>query len=132
MIVIGVVVGANYAAQVVYTSHLYGLHFNWLGGLLLGATLAWFVCGLILTGLGRSAGFWLLVSYFLAVFLFYFRNEILLIPSGYGMTYHLLHVSDPVLWWVFLIGDLNLLAAAVFIAWLLALWLHPSRAVEPR
>ena len=132
MIAMGIVVGANYAGQVIYTSHLYGLHFSWVGGLLLGATLAWFVGGLILAAQGRSASFWVLFAYFLVVFLFYFQNEILLIPSGYGVPYHLFHMSDPVLWWVFLIGDLNLVAAAAFVAWLLALWLLPAHAVGPR
>lgn len=132
MAAMGVVVGANYAAQVVYTSHLYGLRFSRVGALLLGATLLWFAGGLILGVRGRSAGFWLLLSYFLAVFLFYFLNEVVPIPRGYGMTRHLLRVSDPVLWWIFLIGDLNFVAAAVFVAWLLTLWLRPARTVEPR
>ena len=35
-------------------------------------------------------------------------------------AFHLLHTPDPVLLWVFMMGDLNFVAAAVFIAWLLA------------
>ena len=102
-----------------------------MGGLLLGATLAWFVGGVILAAHRRSVGYWVLLSYFAVVFLFYFRNEIMLIPSGFGLPYHLLHTPDPVLLWVFMMGDLNFVAAAVFIAWLLALGSdRPRRATS--
>ena len=60
----GVVVGANYAAQVVYTRTSTAFHLSPMGGLLLGATLAWFVGGVILAAHRRSVGYWVLLSYF--------------------------------------------------------------------
>jgi len=93
---------------------------NGRGVLLLSITIVWFVTGVALLLRNRRAGLWLLLSYLIAEFLFYFRNEILLIPAGYGLPYHLTHLRDPLLWVAFLIGDLNFFAAGFFIWYLLS------------
>jgi hypothetical protein len=113
------VVLCNYLAQIPYSLHLYGLSADRRGAALLGATLVWFVAGAGLLRRGRTVGYWLLISFLGVEFVFYFRNEILLIPGGYGMPYHLTHVRDPLLYVVFLIGDVNFLAAGYFLWYLL-------------
>jgi hypothetical protein len=115
MAVLMAVVLTNFAAQVPYTLHLYGPTFNARGAALLGVTLVWFLAGSWGLARGWSAGYWLLVSFLAVEFVFYFRNDILLIPYGYGLPYHLVHVSDPLLWVVFLIGDVNFVAAGFFV-----------------
>ena len=75
----------------------------------------WFVAGVGLLRRCRAVGYWLLVSFLGVEFVFYFRNEILLIPGGYGMPYQLTHIRDPLLYVVFLIGDVNFLAAGYFL-----------------
>jgi hypothetical protein len=114
------VVFCNYLAQIPYSLHLYGLSADRRGVVLLGATLVWFVAGVGLLMRGRAVGYWLLVSFLAVEFVFYFRNEILLIPGGYGMPYHLTHIRDPLLYVVFLIGDVNFLAAGYFLWYLLS------------
>jgi hypothetical protein len=118
LVLVGLVL-ANYLAQIPYTLHLYGLSASPRGALLLGATLVWFVAGATLHWRGRAAGYWLLLSFLAVEVVFYFRNEVLLIPAGYGMPYHLTHARDPLLWVVFLIGDVNFLAAGCFVWYLL-------------
>jgi hypothetical protein len=113
------VVLANYLAQIPYTLHLYGLTPDPRGVLLLGATFAWFAAGTVLLLRGRRVGYWLVLSFLAAEFAFYFRNEIMLIPAGYGLPHHLAHARDALVWVVFLIGDLNFAAAAYFLWYLL-------------
>jgi hypothetical protein len=113
------VVLANYLAQIPYTLHLYGLTPDPRGVLLLGATLVWFAAGTVLLLRGWRVGYWLVLSFLAVDFAFYFRNEIMLIPAGYGLPYHLVHARDALLWVVFLIGDLNFVAAAYFLWYLL-------------
>jgi hypothetical protein len=113
------VVLTNYLAQIPYTLHLYGLTPNPRGVLLLGATLLWFAAGTVLLLRARRVGYWLVLSFLAAELAFYFRNEIMLIPAGYGLPYHLAHTRDALLWVVFLIGDLNFVAAAYFVWYLL-------------
>ncbi|HLH69731.1 MAG TPA: hypothetical protein VKY90_12045 [Candidatus Dormibacteraeota bacterium] len=120
LLVLVALVLSNYLVQIPYALHLYGSSVNGRGVLLLSITLVWFVTGVALLLRNRRAGLWLLLSYLIAEFLFYFRNEILLIPAGYGLPYHLTHLRDPLLWVAFLIGDLNFFAAGFFIWYLLS------------
>jgi hypothetical protein len=50
---------------------------------------------------------------------------------GYGLPYHLVQAHDPIRWLTFFIGDVNFVAAAVAVAYLLrrrGFYLHsPSR-----
>jgi hypothetical protein len=113
------IVLANYAAQVPYALHQYGLRFELRGLLLLGVTLVWFLAGFLLLLGGRAAGYWLLVGYLAIECAFYFHNGILLIPEGFGIPYHLARFDDPLLWCVFFVGDVNFVVAAYFLAHLL-------------
>ena len=115
------IVICNYLAQIVYEIHLYHGHFNPVGALLLALTFIWFLAGFILSSREKKLGSWLLVSYLLAVFIFYFHNQIILSFFGYGIFYHFLHVKDSILWFVFFIGDINFLASGFFIYYFLRL-----------
>ena len=110
---------ANYAAQVPYNLHLYGGAFSRTGALVLGATLVWFLVAAALYRAGRRAGYWLLLSYAAVQVIFYLNNEVLLAFAGYGLPYHLAHTDDLLVWVVFVIGDLNFLAAVGMVAFLL-------------
>jgi hypothetical protein len=127
VLVLVAVVLANYLAQIPYSLHLYGLSASGRGALLLGATFVWFAAGTALLLRGRAIGYWLVLSFLVVEFVFYFRNEVLLIPAGYGLPYHLTHARDALLWVVFLIGDVNFLAAGYFV-WFLVQRRFPFRA----
>ena len=114
-----VVVVANYIVQVPYTLHLYGTAFSRSGALLLGSTLVWFVVALWLFRRGAKAGYWLLLAYSLVQLMFYLDSEVLMSFCGFGLPYHLSHTDDPIVWLAFVIGDLNLLGAAVAVVYLL-------------
>jgi hypothetical protein len=113
------VVLANYAAQVPYALHLYGLGFSRPGALLLGATLVWFLVAFALFRARRTAGYWLLLLYAVVQLLFYLDSEVILAFAGYGLPYHLARTQDLLVWAVFIIGDLNFIAAIAMIAYLL-------------
>jgi hypothetical protein len=113
------VVIANYGAQVVYALHLYGTTLSRSGALLLGATLAWFLIALSLYRAGKRAGYWLLLAYAAVQFLFYFNAEIIGTLVGAGLPYQLGRTDDPIIWLTFLVGDLNFVAAAGVLVYLL-------------
>lgn len=115
---VGIVL-TNYLAQIPYSLHLYGTQLNWRGAGLLLLTLVWFVVGMWLLARRSHVGYWLTLAYLAVQVVFYFRNEVLLIPDGYGLPYHLLHARDALLWAVFLIGDVNFFAAAYFVGYML-------------
>jgi hypothetical protein len=108
----------NYAAQVPYAADLYGTHLNVAGAALLGATLAWFLVGLWGLADGRRAGYLVLLAYAATQVAFYFHGQVLLAFVGYGMVYALTHARDGVVWAVFLVGDLNFVAAVGAAAYL--------------
>jgi hypothetical protein len=112
------VVIANYLAQVVYALHLYGTTFSRSGALLLGATLVWFLIAVGLYRAGRRVGFWLFLAYATAQFLFYFDTEVVGAFLGSGLPSHLGHTQDSIVWLTFLVGDLNFVAAAAVLIYL--------------
>jgi hypothetical protein len=114
-----VIVLANYAAQVPYAVDLYGMRVNPSGVVLLLITLAWFVAGVALLGRGSRVGYWLLVSFLAVEFAFYFHGQILGMSHGFGLIYSIVHAHDMVVRIVFLIGDLNFVAAGYFLVHLL-------------
>jgi len=122
LVVLATVVVGNYLAQVPYALHLYGFRVNPWGVVLLAATWVWFAAGWLLAWRGRPLGFWVLLSFLMVEFVFYFRNEILLIPQGFGVLDHLFHARDPILWAVFFVGDVNFVVAGCFAVWLAVLW----------
>ena len=119
LIAYAAIVLANYAVQVPYALDLYGMHVSRTGTLLLGATFAWFVVGLALFLRGRRAGYWVLLAYVVAQLAFYVHGDVLLTFAGYGLPYQLTHARDAVVWAAFLIGGLDLVAAAITLGWLL-------------
>ncbi len=112
-----IVVLANYAAQVPYVVHLHKTP-TLSGTLLLSATLAWFLCGYAGLLLGLRAGSWILLSFLLTEAAFYTYNVCNQVWHGYPPFMHL-QARDPILFMVFGIGYLNLLAGLFFIAYLL-------------
>lgn len=112
------VVIANYLAQIAYYLRLYYFPEHappaFFGSLALAATLAWFLAGFALLWRGRAAGYWLTLSYLAAETAFYLSNLLNQVAHGYAPFFHLAN-PDPVLWVVFAMGYLNMLAGAGFI-----------------
>jgi hypothetical protein len=118
------VVGANYLAQIPYYLYLYYLSHRALppffGTSLLMATFVWFLLGwLLLAQRGSLTGFWLLLTFLLAEFIFYSLNMANQVAHGFTPFFHLQN-HDPLLFTVFAIGYLNLVAALAFIIFLAA------------
>ncbi|HEX9037447.1 MAG TPA: hypothetical protein VF808_10700 [Ktedonobacterales bacterium] len=132
-----VVVIANYAAQIPYYLRLYYFPHHappalW-GSLALAATLAWFLVGFTLLLRGRAAGYWLTLAFLATETAFYLYNLLNQMAHGYAPFFHLAN-PDPVLWSVFAIGYLNLVAGAPFIVGLLVArrTLRPGNRTERR
>lgn len=119
LFILFIIVITNYIAQIPYDLHLYGGRYNSVGILLLGITFAWFIIGILLTLTKIKLGYWILLSFLLAQFIFYFYGQIIMMIVGYGLLYHLLRFKDMILWWVFFIGDINFFAAGFYIYYLL-------------
>jgi hypothetical protein len=108
------VVAANYVAQVVYYFHLYYPARLPLGTITLGATFVWFLVGFVLLARGAVFGYWLLLTYLLAMVGFYLANMLNQMLHGFGPFFHL-REPDPVLFVVFAIGYLNMLVGAYYV-----------------
>lgn len=117
-----VVVAANYLAQIPYYLHVYyfprGAPPSVSGTMLLGLTCAWFVLGYVGTFQGRTAGYWLLLTYLVAEVSFYAMNLVTQVTHGYAPFFHL-QTRDPILFVVFGIGYLNLLVGIAYLSYLL-------------
>lgn len=113
-----VVVGANYLAQIPYYLHLYYIPHGALpslrGSILLGLTLAWFLAGALGFARGRVWGSWLLATFLLTEVSFYALNMLNQTLHGFPPFFHL-QTRDPILFVVFGIGYLNMLAGAYFL-----------------
>lgn len=130
LLVVFVVVMANYVAQVPYFLRLYYFPHHappalW-GTLALAATLAWFLVGFALLWRGRVAGYWLTLSFLVTETGFYLYNEINQIAHGYAPFFHLSN-PDPTLWTVFAIGYLNMVAGVCFVVTLVSMGLLARR-----
>ncbi|HEX5155991.1 MAG TPA: hypothetical protein VFW17_02125 [Ktedonobacterales bacterium] len=117
-----VVVGANYLAQIPYYLHLYYLPHRALpplfGTSLLVATFVWFLAGwLLLARRGNLTGYWLLLTFLLTEFIFYFLNMVNQVAHGFAPFFHLQN-RDPLLFTVFAIGYLNMVCGFAFIVFL--------------
>jgi len=122
MYAILVVVGANYLAQIPYYLYLYYLPHRALpplfGTSLLAATFVWFLAGwLLLARRGSLTGYWLLLTFLLTEFIFYFLNMVNQVAHGFAPFFHLQN-RDPLLWTVFAIGYLNMVCGFAFIIFL--------------
>lgn len=124
------VVGANYLAQIPYYLHLYyfphGALPSLLGSILLGLTLAWFLAGALGFARGRAWGYWLLAMFLLTEVSFYALNMLNQALHGIPPFFHL-QTHDPILFVVFGIGYLNMLAGVYFLFALL--WRQADFAV---
>jgi hypothetical protein len=116
------IVSANYLAQIPYYLRLYYFPHHaapaLAGTLALGATFLWFLLGFALLWRGQMLGYWLTLGFLATETGFYLYNTVGSILHGYPPFFHLAD-PDPILWSVFAIGYLNMLAGLVFIAMLL-------------
>ncbi len=124
-----VVVLANYLAQIPYDLHLYGSNVNPRGVFLLGLTFVWFVIGFWFLIQRRAIGYWLTLAFLVTQFVFYFNNEIVLMFYGYGLFFHLLNLKDKVIWAVELAGEINFVVAGYMIYYMLR---NRSRLMQPQ
>ncbi len=117
------VVLANYLAQIPYYLHLYyfphGAPPSRSGTALLTLTLVWFLAGFAGTLRRWTAAYWVLVAYFVTVATFYLRNMLTQVTHGYPPFLHVWGEHDPILFVVFGIGYVNMLAALFFLYFLL-------------
>ncbi len=125
---------ANFVAQIVYFFHLYysPQHpFPELRSfLLLGSVFALFLLGFTLFMQHRQLGFYLLTLFLALEFGFYVLNLLGGAIRGPGLFFHL-REPDPILWLVFLLGYINLLASGYFLFLLLKnrkTWLRKAAA----
>jgi hypothetical protein len=117
-VVLGII-GVNYLAQIPYYIHLYYPHPpSLIFALLLGATFVWFLAGYLLLARGSTLGYWLLLSYLLAMVGFYLHNVLIQTLNGFNPLFFL-RDHDPLVGVVLAIGHLNMLAGAYFIYFLL-------------
>ncbi len=116
-------VAADYAAQVPYYLHQYDATRHappsLPGTAMLAATLLWFALGIVGLRCGSARGYWLLVSFLAVESLFYLQTQAVQVVSGHGVLLYVLHPSDPVLFVVFGIGYVNLVAAGWAVCYLL-------------
>ena len=118
-----VVVGVNYLAQIPYYLHQYYFPYhalpNALGTAMLLVTFVWFLVGwLLLARRGNRFGYWLLLTFLITEFAFYFFNMVNQVAHGFDPFFHL-QDRDPLLFTVFAIGYLNLIGPAIFVIYLI-------------
>lgn len=110
---------ANYLAQIPYYLRLYYFPHHvapaLAGTVALGVTLLWFLLGFALLRHGHVLGYWLTLGFLITETGFYLYNTIGGMLHGYSPFFQLGN-PDPILWSVFAIGYLNMLAGLVFIA----------------
>ncbi len=117
------IVGANFLAQVPYYYHQYYARSHrpptLLGAVLMLFVLAWFLLGYGRLAARKPLGLILSVSFLGVEFLFYLQTQIVQAATGNGILLHVLHPDDPLLFVVFLIGYVNLVAAPFLVGALL-------------
>lgn len=117
------VVGVNFLAQLPYYYHQYFMREHRpptpLGAVLMLAVLLWFLAGYRRLSARKPYGLALTISFLLVEFLFYLQTQLVQAVSGHGILLHVLHPDNPLLFVVFLIGYINLVAAPFLISALL-------------
>lgn len=115
--VLGVVL-ANYLAQIPYYLDVYYFPHHaapaTAGSLMLLATLVWFLFGYVLLVRGSRIGYWVLLSFLAVEVSFYAYNMVNQVMHGYAPFFHL-QARDAILFVVFAIGYLNLIAGICFL-----------------
>ena len=132
VIILFLLILANFIAQIPYYLHLYYNPNNVLaqakGGLLMLFVFGIFLFASILLFKRQVLGYWLMVMFLAVEFLFYLWNTIGEVMHGYGLFFHL-NNPDLLLRAVFAIGYVNLFASGYFLALLL---LKRSRFLDPQ
>ncbi len=137
VIILFLLILANFIAQIPYYLHLYYNPNNLLAQAK-GALLMLFVFGVFLLASTllfkrRVLGYWLMVIFLAIEFLFYLWNTIGEVIHGYGLFFHL-NNPDLLLKVVFAIGYVNLFASGYFLALLLlkrSNFLHTQEREKP-
>ena len=122
VIVLFLLILANFIAQIPYYFHLYYNPNNLLAEAR-GVGVMLFVFGVFLLASvllfkRRVLGYWLMVVFLAVEFLFYLWNTVGEVMHGYGLFYHL-NNPDLLLKVVFAIGYVNLFASGYFLGLLL-------------
>jgi len=123
VIILFLLILANFIAQVPYFLHLYykpgmNLLAEARPSLIMGLVFAVFLVGFILLFKRTVAGYWLMLIFLAVEFLFYLWNTIGEVVHGYGLFFHL-NNPDLLLKVVFAIGYINLFASGYFLCLLL-------------
>ena len=122
VIILFLLILANFLAQIPYYLHLYYNPNNLLaqlrGGYLLLIVFAVFLLASFLLFKRTVIGYWLMVMFLAVEFLFYVWNTLGGVLHGYGFLYHLAN-PDLILRAVFAIGYVNLFVSGYFLCLLL-------------
>ena len=122
VIILFLLILANFLAQIPYYLHLYYNPNNLLaqlrGGFLLLIVFVLFLLASFLFFKRTVIGYWLMVMFLALEFLFYVWNTLGGVIHGYGFFYHLAN-PDLILRAVFAIGYVNLFASGYFLCLLL-------------
>ena len=122
VIILFLLILANFLAQIPYYLHLYYNPNNLLaqlrGGFLLLIVFVLFLLASFLFFKRTVIGYWLMVIFLAVEFLFYVWNTLGAVIHGYGFLYHLAN-PDLILRAVFAIGYVNLFASGYFLCLLL-------------
>jgi hypothetical protein len=117
----------NFIAQIPYYFHQYHLLPSLSGVILMSFVFAWFLVSFWWLWNRMQKGYLLILIFLIVEFLFYMSTQITQAVSGRGILLHVLHPNDPVLFIVFGIGYINLLASGFFISYLL---LHKKQLIH--
>lgn len=119
LIILFVIVIANFLAQLPYYFHQYHGAPSIIGSLMLFIVLLWFLVGFAWLWQKKIKGYVLLLAFLITEFLFYVSTQVTQYLSGKGILLYVLHPHDSVLFWVFLIGYINLFASGFYIIYLI-------------
>ena len=123
VIILFLLILANFIAQVPYFFHLYykpgiSLLAEARPFLIMGFVFAVFLVASILLFTRIVAGYWLMLIFLIVEFLFYLWNTVGEVVHGFGLFFHLQN-PDLLLRTVFAIGYINLFASGYFLCLLL-------------
>lgn len=123
VIILFLLILANFIAQIPYFLHLYykpgmNLLAEARPSLIMGFVFAVFLVASILLFKRTIVGYWLMLIFLAVEFLFYLWNTIGEVVHGYGLFFHL-NNPDLLLRSVFAIGYINLFASGYFLGLLL-------------
>ena len=122
VIILFLLILANFIAQIPYYLHLYYNPDNLLaqlrGGYLLLIVFVVFLLASFLLFKRTAIGYWLMVMFLATEFLFYVWNTLGGVLHGYGFLYHLAN-PDLLLRAVFAVGYVNLFVSGYFLCLLL-------------